>query len=269
MKPPVHPASVVMLLAHMVEERSGIHYAGRELEIFEGKVSARAAEAGFESLLDYYYLLRYDDLAHTEIDLLIEALVVGETYFFREAAALGALVETMEPPASKRLRIWSAACATGEEAVTLAILLERAGLSTSVDIVATDISVRALERARRGEYGPRAHRSIPEGVEPWIRIVNGRAVVDERIRASIDWRQINLTDRAAVLRLGSFDAIVCRNVLIYFSDKTVAKVADNLAQALGRGGRLLVGATESLMRLGTTFGCEERGGAFLYRHGPP
>lgn len=149
--------------------------------------------------------------------------------------------------------------------MTLAILLERAGLSGKVEIVASDISTRALDRARRGDYGIRAHRAVPEGgLEPWIRVTNGRASVSETLRRSIDWRQVNLVDRGAVAALGSFDAIVCRNVLIYFSDDTVRKVSEHLASALRADGLLLVGRSESLLRFGTTFRCQERSGAFFY-----
>ncbi len=262
-------APLMLLLAQLVESRCGLHYAERDLDLFAERTTTRAHDAGFEQLLDYYYLLRYDDPARIELDQLIEALVVGETYFFRERTPLKAIVETIAPVARARgARVWSAACATGEEPVTLAILLEQAGLRDSVEIVASDLSERALDRARRGEYTLRAHRALPaEGMPPWIRVRDNRPIVEERIRTSIDWRRVNLTDAASVLALGTFDAILCRNVLIYFSDETVRTVATNLARALAPDGRLLVGASESLLRFGTTFECEERGGAFLYKRG--
>jgi chemotaxis protein methyltransferase CheR len=176
------------LLAQMVEARSGLHHH-RDLDLFSERVSARALEAGFESLVDYYYLLRYDDPASAELDRLIETLVVNETFFFRESPPLHALVDTLAPMvhAGRRPRVWSAACATGEEPVTLTVMLEQAGLGGKVDIVATDISHRVLERARRGDYGLRAHRAIPDGLPPWIRIERDRAVVSPMPRASRAW----------------------------------------------------------------------------------
>lgn len=264
-------APLLLLLAQLVETRCGLHYTERDFDLFADRVITRARDAGFEQLLDYYYLLRYDDPTRAELDQLIEALVVGETYFFRELRPLSALIDAITPVARARgARVWSAACATGEEPVTLAILLEQAGLRSSVEIVASDLSERALDRARRGDYTLRAHRALPaEGMPPWIRMRDNRAVVDERVRSSIDWRRVNLTDSASVLALGTFDAIMCRNVLIYFSDETVRAVAVNLANALTPDGRLLVGTSESLLRFGTTFDCEERGGAFLYKRGGP
>ena len=259
--------AVLRLLADVVEKHAGIRHSDADLDFFASKVGERASDAGFESLLDYYYMLRYDDPKGAELDQLIDVMVVGETYFFREAGPLGTLVDTLGETAARggRLRIWSAACATGEEPVTLAILLARKGLLDAVDIVASDISQRAVDRARKGTYGVTAHRAVPTGVDPWIRVEGGRAIVDEQLRAGIDWRCVNLTDESSVSRLGSFDAIVCQNVLLYFADETARKVADNLVGALHPGGRLLVGTCESLMRFGSTLECEERNGAFFYK----
>jgi chemotaxis protein methyltransferase CheR len=90
-------------------------------------------------------------------------------------------------------------------------------------------------------------------------------VVAARLRRAIDWRRINLVDDVAVRALGRFDVIVCRNVLIYFRDETATAVIARLHGALEEHGCLLVGASESLMRFGTAFSCEERRGCFFYR----
>jgi chemotaxis protein methyltransferase CheR len=137
----------------------------------------------------------------------------------------------------------------------------------SFEIVATDISPRALERARRGDYGRRAHRVVPAGVPPWIVVTEGRSTVDEKLRRDIYWKRVNLTDPASVAVLGTFDAIVCRNVLIYFDDETIQAVVGSLGKALRPQGELLLAASESLLRFGTLFTCQERDGVFLYRRG--
>ena len=119
-------------------------------------MAARAPEAGFESLLDYYYFLRYDAGGAKELDALIDALVVGETYFFRELPPLEVVVGELVAPAvaaGRRPAIWCAACATGEEPLTLAMMLAERGILGEVEIVASDISARALERARAGRFG--------------------------------------------------------------------------------------------------------------------
>lgn len=271
---PLRP-EVFAILSALVEERSGMHYAPDDRELLADRVSTRALEAGFESLLDYYYFLRYDDPGGAEFETLLDALVVNETYFFREFDQLAALVDEVVVPAARagaRPRVWSAACSTGEEPLTLAMLLAERGLLDRVDLVASDVSRRALARARRGEFGPRALRQgAPESLtRRWLEAPPGGPIrARPELLAAIDWRRVNLADPAQVAAVGPCDAIACRNVLIYFRDATVRRVVDSLASALRPGGALFVGVSESLMRLGTGLECEERGGAFFYRKAAP
>ena len=268
---PLSP-QVFAILASLIEERSGLHYALTELELVAERVSSRAAERGFESLLDYYYFLRYDPGGPAELDALIEGLVVHETYFFRESPALETLCDALLAPllaAGARPRVWCAACATGEEPLTLAMMLDDRGVLGRVELVATDISARAVERARRGQVNGRALRALPDGIlGRHVSHEGGRVVVPPRLLESITWDRVNLIDGMAVVALGTFDAILCRNVLIYFSDAVAGQVVARLGDALRPGGALFVGVSESLLRLGTSLAGEERGGTFLYRKVP-
>jgi chemotaxis protein methyltransferase CheR len=271
MRMPLSP-QVFAIMSGLIEDRSGIHYPLRDLEVLAEKLSPRAAERGFDSLLDYYYFLRYDPAGPDELAVLIEALVVHETYFFRESDALERLVGTiLRGPISsgRRLRVWSAACATGEEPLTLAMLLDREGLLDGVDLVASDISRRALEHARAGSFGGRSLRSMPAAMRAAYAIEEpgGRVSIRADLRARITWRHVNLMDPVAVERLGMFDAILCRNAFIYFAEDTVSRAVAILSSALRPGGVVLVGASESLLRFGV-FECEEHGGAFFYRKPP-
>jgi chemotaxis protein methyltransferase CheR len=262
---------VLTLLASIVEERTGIHYDPTELEVLQTKAEMRAADAGFESLLDYYYFLRYDAAGGAEMDALTDALVVNESYFFRELAPLLHLVDGILLPRvarGVRPRIWSAACASGEEPLTLAMLLDDRGLLGSVDVVATDISARALGKAAQGRYSPRALRDppLPELAARYLRReADGSLLAPRRLFEAIDWRRLNLTDPAQVAAMAPFDAVLLRNVLIYFSDETAARVIASVSGALVRGGILFVGVAESLLRLGTSLACEEHANVFLYR----
>ena len=263
--------SLFAIFKSLVEERVGIHYSNGDVDVFAGKLSARARDAGFDSLLDYYYFLRYDPAAGDEADALIDALVVNETYFHREADQLHVFCDLVLRPQTamlgpgQRLRVWCAASSTGEEPFTLAILLAERGLLDSVEIFASDVSLRALGRAREGLYGPRALRALPPSFRDRYVFVDGeRATVAPFIRRAVAFGRVNLMDDEAVARLGSFDAVLCRNVLIYFSDATTIRVVKALTDVLRPGGHLLVGASESLLRLGTLLTCEERGGSFFY-----
>lgn len=271
------------ILSSLVEERLGLHYGIEDMRVFSDKVFGAMNEAGFDRPLDYYYALRYDDPSGSQTEALAEALVVGETYFFRELDTLrGALVHVIEPAVRRRgrARIWSAGCATGEEPVTMAMLLQEAGLLQSCEIVATDVSNRALARARTGLYGARSLRALGKDAEPFVRSIADRWIardagadgsvgrVARPIVDAIAYRRLNLLDEPAIGALGLFDLVLCRNVLIYFADETVHRVVTSFSRALAPRGRIIVGASESLLRFGTLLHCEERGGAFFYTKDP-
>lgn len=271
MSPRPFQPQVFALLAGLLEEHVGLHHGGTDAEIAWQKLATRAEEAGFESLLDYYYFLRYDDPQGVELRALIDAVVVRETYFFREQDQLRALVDQVLVPAVKdrgRARVWSAACSTGEEPLSIAMMLADRGLLERVEILASDVSDRSIERARAGQFAARSMRAVdPMGsTARWLtRDARGNAVIDPAIASRVTWFRQNLLDEAAIAAMPPFDAILCRNVLIYFADPTIVRVVRSLAGALRPGGVLLVGVSESLLRLDVPVTCEERGGAFLYR----
>jgi chemotaxis protein methyltransferase CheR len=265
---PLSP-QVFSILSALIEERLGLFFNIDYREVLVEKLSPRALELGFESMLDYYYFLRYDEGATAELVAIADALTVNETYFLREATQLRVLVEDkLTPLVAKggRPRVWCAACSTGEEPISLASLLDERGLLGEVELIASDVSDRALQVARRGLYGPRAVRGF-QTLPPWLTRAGDLTAASPRLRDSIDWRRINLLDTAVIAALGKFDAVICRNVMIYFRDETTQAVVSRLHDALVPDGFLLVGASESLLRLGTAFVCEERGGAFFYRKG--
>jgi len=258
------------ILSDLVENACGIHYGARDREVFESKVTTHATEAGYDSLLDYYYFLRYDDPEGREREALIRALVVHETYFFRELQPLQILVDThlaQIVQARGSARVWSAACSTGEEPFTLAMMLDAAGLLDRVEIVATDISEAAISRARTGTHGRRSLRDgYPEALaRRYLDAGTGSITVAPRIRNAVRFDIVNLLDGAAVHRLGVFDAIVLRNVLIYFRDDQIVRTLDRILHVLTPDGWLIVGVAESLLRFGTALTCMEHAGAFFYK----
>ena len=260
---------VLSIIAALVEERAGLHYRLSDQDLFADKLLARAQEAGFESLLDYYYFLRYDDHEAVEVQRLVEALVVHETYFFRELHSLEVAIDHFVVPvhaAGRRPRIWSAACATGEEPLSVAILLAERGILDACDLVASDVSEQALARARRGRYRTRSVRN--DGLDLAARHLvreGNEIVVPQRLIDAVELRQVNLCDRAEVAAQGDFDLVICRHVLIYFAEPTVGSVVDALADRLPIGGGLLVGISESLLRFSSRLVGEELRGAFVYR----
>jgi chemotaxis protein methyltransferase CheR len=264
------PSAVFTILSSLIEERLGLFFSADDSDILAEKISPRAVECGFDSLLDYYYYLRYDGGAAEELERLAEALVVNETYVGRELDQLSALVNILLPPLLAergRLRLWSAACSTGEEPFTLAGMLQDRGLLPRVELVASDISRRVLASARKGKFSGRSLRALPPAASGWLELDGPTASVRPELLRSVSFQQVNLSDRDAVRRVGRFDVIICRNVLIYFRDTTIKAVVQSLAEALSPGGYLLIGASESLLRFGSDLRCEEHGGAFFYRKG--
>ena len=262
--------AVFSILSALIDEHAGLHYELLDRELLREKASSRALDAGFHSLLDYYYFLRYDAGGEKELSALIETLVVNETYLFREWPAIEVIVDHFIAPwcaQGRRPRIWSAACATGEEPISLAMLLKKKNLLDRVEIVATDISQRVLDKAQKGQFGRRAVRHVPDSelLETFVvPEAHGYSVSPELVN-SINWSKHNLLSKTGRDTLGSFDIILCRNVLIYFSDKTILDVLENLHDQLTASGILVVGVSESLLRYGSCFTGEDRGGAFIYR----
>ena len=271
---PLSP-QVFAIMSHLIEERTGLHYAPTERDLLAERISSRAVELGLDSLLDYYYYLRYGDEGQSETDVLVDLLVVNETYFFREIDQLRAFVERLLPRVlaqQDRARVWCAASSSGEEPLTLAMLLEERGLLGRVDIVASDISARVLARAKEGVYRERSCRVLTPDRRAAHFVQHDEAdavrVRRELVRA-VRFERVNLFDFGRVGELGVFDAILCRNALIYFRDESVMRLITRFSESLVPRGVLMVGASESLLRFGTLFECEEHGGAFFYRKGTP
>jgi chemotaxis protein methyltransferase CheR len=258
------------IFSALLEETAGIHYGPADREIFESKLLAHAEEAGYDSLLDFYYRLRYDDPSRKALTDLVESLLVHETYFFRELAPLVQLVDghiTNVVRKRGRARVWSAACSTGEEPLTLAMLLDQRDLLGRVEIIATDVSARSLARAASGRFTRRAVRepAPAELVSRYLDVGELGVSISPRLVEAVRFANVNLVDESQVSAIGPVDAVLCRNVLFYFRDELALRIVDRLGRMLVDDGVLLVGVAESLLRFGTGLRCEEQGGCFFYR----
>jgi len=260
------------LLRELIAQRTGVYFADSKRDMLADKLSDSLATLGMSSYLDYYYLLRYDADAERHWADLANRLAVPETYFWRQPDQILAVAKVLAPrhfaakPATP-FRIWSAACCTGEEPLSIAIALAEAGLLDThpIEIVASDASGAMIERARRGVYGERSFRTLPDAMrDRWFRCEEAGWRIDPRLHDAIRWRTANLVDAADVAALGRADVVFCRNVLIYFSDETVAHVARLLAASMPDDGHLCLGASESLTRTSSAFELVEVAGAFMY-----
>lgn len=256
--------------ADLIEDACGVHYRPDDRAILASKVETHARAVGYANVRTYLERLRDHDPGGLELHKLMEAILVHETYFFRELPPLQQLVDGhLDAIIRKRgrARVWSAGCATGEEPMTLAMLLDDRGKLEKVEIVASDVSTAAITRAKTGTYGSRALRDghPPELADRYLKTTGNSVTVAPHIHAAVAFETLNLLDDDNVRRLGVFDVILCRNVLMYFRETKVAEVVDRLTRALDPDGVLAVGIAESLLRFGPSLACEERGGSYFYR----
>ncbi len=273
--------NVFILLRDLIHDHLGLFYDDSKQDLLADKLSPLVVARGFDSFLDYYYLLKYDEEAAAEWRRVMDALSVQETYFWREIDQVRALVEVIVPRyfaghPTTPLRIWSAACATGEEPLTIAMMLNEAGWLTRapIEIYASDASPAAIARAQLGIYRERSFRSLPMALrERYFTVIRRPAnpefesaqwQVVPWLHAAIRWDVVNLVSESDMRRPPPANVIFCRNVFIYFSDSAIRKTAHLLAGRLSPPGCLFIGASESLLRIASEFELQDIGGAFVY-----
>lgn len=262
-------------LSEYVYRKTGIKLQENKLYYVERKVSERMAGLGFSEFRRYFYYLRFDSEGR-EFQELINSLTVNETYFFREYYQLKCFAEEALPEILERkkvaghslVKVWSAGCSTGEEPYTLAIILNEMleGLPCDFQVDASDINTGVLEFARRGVYGDRTVRDVPRTYKAkyFLKTPVGWEVVPE-IKQKVNFLQVNLLDKNVMRRLSGYDAIFCRNVLIYFDDVARREVALEFYRALLPGGFIFLGHSESMSRITPVFRLKKFQNAIIYQ----
>ena len=195
---------------------------------------------------------------------IMDVLTTNETYFFRESFQLKAFSDEIIPELINRkaacsnrfLRIWSAGCSTGEEPYTIAMLLSTIPelKGWKIEIIATDISQKVLQQARRAVYGKSSFRATKElDLQRFFHQQDDGYKVNDSIRELVTISHLNLFDINRLTMLGKVDLIFCRNVIIYFDQAAKKRVIESFYSALYDGGFLLLGHSESLMNITTQF----------------
>ncbi len=217
------PDPVPQLLRDLIHDKTGIYFDSERLNLMMEKLGSRVLAHRCATYLDYYYILKYEEKGADEWLRVMDVFSVPETYFWREADQLRVLITVVVPrwfarSPSTPLRIWSAACATGEEPYSIVMALQEAG------------------------WG--AHPAIA---------------------ARVKFRRANLLSEAEIRPLADAEVIFCRNVFIYFSPASTARVVASFARGAAAGSHLFVGASESLLKLSEDYELCEMGSAFVYR----
>ncbi len=253
----------------LIHGHCGIYFDDESKYLLEKRLARRVVARQCQTFAEYHRFLKYDRRRDEELNAVLDVLTTNETYFFREEFQLRAFAEEILPEMlarggggkPKTLRIWSAGCSTGEEPYTIAMLMLESGRfgAFQVDIFGTDISQRVLGVARGGVYGPPSMRQIDEsrirrffetGQGP-----NGARTfrVRDEVRRFVSFGHLNLLDAGRVALLPTMDVIFCRNVIIYFDLSAKRTVIELFQRKLAPGGHLLLGHSESLMNLSTSF----------------
>ncbi|MEI9895030.1 MAG: CheR family methyltransferase [Chthoniobacter sp.] len=259
MRPSVVPDALRVRLSETIAERMGLHFPLERWADLERGLAGATKEFGLADAAACVEWLLSAALTKAQLEVLASHLTVGETYFFREKKTFEILAESVLPEliharraGARRLRIWSAACCTGEEPYSLAILLQQVLpdlADWNVTILATDINARFLQKAAAGVYGEWSFRDSPAGFKEryFRRTADGRYAILPEIKKRVTFMHLNLAaDVFPSLETdtNAMDLIFCRNVLMYFTLPQVQKVVGNLHRALVPDGWLVVSPSE-------------------------
>lgn len=252
-------------LSAQIYLKLGLQFEDKKIYFLEKRVEKRMSVLGYDSPDDYVFLLCYADPEGKEMQALANLITTNETYMFREYEQLQAFANCCLPEVlsakqargEQQLRIWSAGCSSGEEPYTLAMLVEEIFPQYQYwdcQIVASDIDENMLAHAAAGRYWWRSVREVPpEYMHKYLTKNGDTYLVRPKTRALVRFEHLNLHDRMAMRPMRNFDFIFCRNVLIYFDDRSRKAAVDHFYNALNRGGYIFLGHSESVGRISSAF----------------
>lgn len=250
------PSSTLQRLSELITQTAGLDFPPERYGDLQRGLDSAAVELGFTdtpACIDWLLGAAGDD---SRVHAVVAHLAIGDTYFFRERRMFDALASHVLPEllsrGTRRLRIWSAACSTGEEPYSLAILLREVlpqWRHWDITLLATDINERSLQKAAAGVYGEWSFRDATPGLKEryFRRTPQGRFVIAEEIRNMVHFTRFNLAQErwpALVSGDNAMDLILCRNVLMYFSMARARRAVENLATSLADHGWLVVSPSE-------------------------
>ncbi len=244
----------------------GIYFQDNKKYLLESRLLKRMNHLGMESFDEYFDYLKYNRSSDDEKKYLYEAITINETFFFRNPPQLDALVTTVIPElvAAKRktgrtkLKIWSAAASSGEEAYSIGIiiadLLKPKYPDLEVEIIGTDINNTVIEAAKNGLFKEYSIRNTPGYyLKKYFKPKGNAFEIDPLVKKNVSFKILNLYDDYAMRSMTNFDIIFCANVLIYFDMKAKVKVVSNLYNSLNKGGYLFIGYAETLHMISKAF----------------
>ncbi|MCX7875666.1 MAG: protein-glutamate O-methyltransferase CheR [Melioribacteraceae bacterium] len=266
-KPTVMSASLFESIRKYIYENTGIYFQDNKKYFLESRLLRRMNYLGLKTFEEYFDLLRYGTNGQSEKKYFYEAITINETFFFRNQPQLDALAQTILPEiislkqaaGKNKIRIWSAASSSGEEAYSIAMtfqdLIKPRYPSFELEVVGTDINNAVVETATQGIYRDYSIRNTPPYfLKKYFKVGNGGTYeVNPEIKKMASFKVMNLYDDAAMKMMYNFDVIFCANVLIYFDVASKIKVVSHLYNSLNKGGYLFIGYSETLHGISKAF----------------
>ncbi len=253
----------------LVADQSGMVFAANRRSEAEAGIARAMKRAGADGVDAYLEMIRGDGVG---LDGLVDELTIGETHFMRDPDQLEFVRREVFPTLTRRrgagARVWSAGCATGEEAYSLAILLEEEGLGEGAVVLGTDLSAVSLEKARAASYSDYSLRDAGSRfLQDYFDHVHGRRVLIDRIRSKVRFERLNFVGTEDYAAAGAFsmDLILCRNVLIYVDREKVGRIAARLFDCLAEGGVLLTAGADPILGAYAPFEVEVTRTGLVYR----
>ncbi len=240
-----------------LNEKRGFDFSGNRPAMIELCIDKRLSKTGIESIEGYFDYLQF---YHQELDNLVDALRINVSSFFRDPLTFGYLAAIIIPrlilektkSGNKMLRVWSAGCAAGEEPYSIAMeiseFLKEDKDSFDLNIFGTDIDVRTLKRARVAAYLPQSLENLKYGYLKYFTKKEELFYLGQEIKKLVDFSQYDLLEKKSFAPpesvYGSFDIVLCRNVLIYYNDQHQDKIFSKLFRSLEKNGYLVLGESE-------------------------
>jgi len=245
---------------------TGIYFQNNKKYLLEGRLGKRIQILNISSFENYLQYIRNGKGQFDELQFLYDAVTINETYFFRnepqfeafEKHLIPEIVQSRKYNGRSKIKIWSAASSSGEEAYTLAMIfldkLKPRFPDLAVEIVGTDISQSVIETAKRGVYKDYSIRNMPEYyLKKYFSVEDGKYHVHDSVKQLVRFEKQNLIDQSRMRFMRNFDVIYCCNVLIYFDIRSKVQVVSNLYNSLNPGGYLFIGYAESLHGISTAY----------------
>ncbi len=258
--------SAFSTLRQFIYENCGIYFQDNKKYLLESRILKRINFLGLNSFEDYIGYIKYNMNNGAEKKYLYEAITINETFFFRNQPQLDSLVSTVIPeilakktgPDRFKIKIWSAATSSGEEAYSVAMtfldLIKPRFPGVELEIVGTDINHAVIETAKTAKYKEYSIRNTPAYYLKKYFSQNGNVFeLDQSVKNLVSFKLFNLYDDVSMKAMYNFDIIFCANVLIYFDQRSKMKVISHLYNALNKGGYLFIGYAETLHTISKAF----------------